>query len=231
MRATTLFRSSLVVSSLAALAVACGAPVPEEEDGAGSTSGLTNRTVTLHFLGSQQFLLRCAGNTLGCGRPVASVSNTTPYFSAPHGIGIACDEYWTFRVGGRCVEARRLEVSDSHGFIEGNPGLFDALGLPHTDGNCSGTGTKPGVQMERGRRCGASGAGACTDDAECKREHPGGGYVCSTESGTCVAGCHADDDCASGKCDKTLPRWTCVPAADGGQDGVPAVDGGQDADP
>jgi hypothetical protein len=160
-------RNSLIGGlTLSAFACSAGPDADTGSEASGATSG--ERTVTLVYLGSSQFLRSCAGETLGCGRKVASVKDTTPYFSAPRSAA-ACDAFWTFRVNDRCVEAQHLEISDTHGFIEGNPGLFDALGLTHSDGvNCSGSGTKPGVTMERGRTCGTS-APPCTD-AQCRGE-------------------------------------------------------------
>jgi hypothetical protein len=148
--------------SLSILA-ACSANVPEEESGY-SDSALTaaGGTTRLAFLGSSAFLMQCAGgtHTLGCGRPVMSVPNSTPYFSAPRTWSRStCNEYFTFRLGGRCVEAQRLEVSDHRNFIEGNPGLFDALGLAHSDGtHCGGSGQADGVTVTPGRHCAESAA-------------------------------------------------------------------------
>jgi hypothetical protein len=87
-----------------------------------------------------------------------SVPNSTPYFSAPRTWSRStCNEYFTFRLGGRCVEAQRLEVSDHRNFIEGNPGLFDALGLAHSDGtHCGGSGQADGVTVTPGRHCAES---------------------------------------------------------------------------
>lgn len=58
----------------------------------------------------------------------------------------------------------------------------------------------------------------CTTDAECTSGGAGAGRVCSTESHTCIVGCHSDDDCgasggATGKkgvCDRGLKTWQCV---------------------
>jgi hypothetical protein len=108
---------------------------------------------TLHYLGSSSFLQKCAGKTLGCGKAVSSVSDSTPYFSAPSS-GYACNAWFTFKTAnGGCAEAQRLEVSDKHAFIEGSPGLFSALGLSHSDGsNCAGSG-QGSVTMTPGRHC------------------------------------------------------------------------------
>jgi hypothetical protein len=55
----------------------------------------------------------------------------------------------------------------------------------------------------------------CKTDADCK----GGetvSRVCSTASGTCIAGCHSDADCGAGNastkavCDKSQLTWVCV---------------------
>lgn len=121
------------------------------EDALTSTGGQT----TLYYLGSSSFLRQCAGETLGCGRAVSSVSNSTPYFSAPRTWGrSACNQWYTFRANGRCVEAQRFEVSDRRNYIEGNPGLFSGLGLAHSDGtNCSGSGTARNVSVTVGRHC------------------------------------------------------------------------------
>ena len=122
-------------------------------DQAEALSGGTS--ITLYYLGSSSFLRHCAGSTLGCGRSVSSVPDSHPYFSAPWSTS-RCNDWYTFRHDGHCVEAQRLEVSDSHGFIEGNPGLFNGLHLHHTDGSCAtgGSGTYHGVKISRGRHCG-----------------------------------------------------------------------------
>lgn len=199
---------SLVICGLALSAFACSAEPDVETGSEASGATASGKVVTLIYLGSSQFLRSCAGDTLGCGRKVASVSDSTPYFSAPRSVA-ACDEFWTFRINDKCVEARHLEISDTHGFIEGNPGLFDALGLSHSDGvACAGSGTTPGVRMERGQTCGST-PPPCTD-AQCKQAHPGEGFICSTSARMCIEGCHEDSDCPSGRCDKTLRSWKCV---------------------
>jgi|GEM_PF-5060283 len=121
------------------------------EDALRSSGGTTK----LHYLGSSSFLRQCAGDTLGCGRAVSSVSDSTPYFSAPRTWSRStCNDWYTFRVNGRCVEAQRLEVSDRRNFIEGNPGLFRGLGLSYSDGrNCAGSGEALDVRVTPGRHC------------------------------------------------------------------------------
>lgn len=129
--------------------------VEGSEEALRESGGLT----TLHYLGSSSFLRQCAGDMLGCGRRVASVSDDTPYFSAPRtwSKNKTCDAWFTFRRNGQCVEARRLEVSDRRNFIEGNPALFDGLGLRYSDGrNCAGWGTYRGVTVTPGRHCASS---------------------------------------------------------------------------
>lgn len=153
-RVVPLMLVGLVVAGCAA------EPADEDEDGASSASSEDALTsaggqTTLHYLGSSSFLRQCAGNTLGCGRAVSSVSNSTPYFSAPRTWSRStCNQWYTFRANGKCVEAQRFEVSDRRNFIEGNPGLFDGLGLSHSDGtNCAGSGTARNVSVTTGRHC------------------------------------------------------------------------------
>lgn len=59
----------------------------------------------------------------------------------------------------------------------------------------------------------------CVTDADCQSGAGGGsGRVCSTDSHTCVVGCHSDDDCGAsgggtgkkGVCDRGLKTWQCV---------------------
>ena len=127
-----------------------------EEDEASSSDALITRptSVRMVYLGSSSFLRQCAGNTLGCGRAVSSVPDSTPYFSAPRSWGRgACNQWWTFRANGRCVEAQRFEVSDRNNKIEGNPAVFRRLGLPFSDGrNCAGSGMAT-VTITPGRNC------------------------------------------------------------------------------
>jgi hypothetical protein len=98
----------------------------DEATNATSEDALTSAggNTTLYYLGSSSFLRQCAGETLGCGRAVSSISNSTPYFSAPRSWGrTACNEWYPFRVNGKCVEAQRFEVSDKRNYIEGNPAV------------------------------------------------------------------------------------------------------------
>jgi len=115
----------------------------------------TGGTATLYYLGSSAFLRRCAGNTLGCGDRVASISDATPYFSAPRTWPRnTCDDWYTFKYKNKCVEARREEVSDRRNYMEGNPGLMKGLGISHGDGrNCAGYGQAK-VKITPGRHCG-----------------------------------------------------------------------------
>jgi hypothetical protein len=128
-----------------------GAVNASSEDALTSAGGQT----TLYYLGSSSFLQQCAGETLGCGRSVASIPNSTPYFSAPRSWPrSACNQWYTFRKDGKCVEAQRFEVSDRRNYIEGNPGLFNGLGLAHSDGaHCAGSGTARNVSVTAGRHC------------------------------------------------------------------------------
>ncbi len=159
-------RAFLVTASLLSLAsvAACSAAsVPHEEESGNSDQDLTasGGTTRLVYLGSSSFLRQCAGptHTLGCGRPLSSVPDSTPYFSAPRSWPrTTCDDFYTFRLGNRCVEAQRLEISDTRNLMEGNPGLFDGLGLSHSDGtHCSGSGEANGVTVTAGRHCNAAG--------------------------------------------------------------------------
>jgi hypothetical protein len=146
----------IVVTAL--LTAACGAAPDDSSSDPSASVGQTdeelNETTNMVYLGSASFLEHCAGGTLGCGVPVSSVPNSHPYFSAPWAHS-SCHRWYTFRHGNHCVEAQRLEVSDSHGLIEGNPGLFNALHLPHTETvyGCSGTGGAT-VHIQSGRHCG-----------------------------------------------------------------------------
>lgn len=193
-------RLAAAASVSLATIVGCSAePVDGEDEDVGAVSegalsqggGLT----VLHYLGSSAFLRQCAGNTLGCGRAVASVSDSTPYFSAPRTWSRStCDDWFTFEVNGRCVEAQRLEVSDRRNFIEGNPGLMRGLGLSHSDGrNCAGSGTHRNVRVTPGRHCdGSSRAPATTTDtSEAESDDAGG-------------------SCFSNTLGRTMPELTCV---------------------
>lgn len=77
--ALLLARSLFTLAALAALAasttLATGCSSAPDEGVEASNAAVTEgrRTTTLHYLGSQRFLLNCAGNTLGCGQRVASV--------------------------------------------------------------------------------------------------------------------------------------------------------------
>jgi hypothetical protein len=154
LRVVPLLVVGLVVAGCATDSTDDGA---DESTGASSEDALTSAggKTTLYYLGSSSFLRQCAGETLGCGRAVSSISNATPYFSAPSSWGrSACNEWYTFRVNGKCVEAQRFEVSDKRNYIEGNPGLFDGLGLAHSDGShCAGSGTARNVSVTAGRHC------------------------------------------------------------------------------
>ncbi len=153
---------ALLLVSAATSVVACSQPYIEDEPEGLTTGAITasGGTTNIVFLGSAQFLTQCAGrsHTLGCGDPVSSVSDTTPYFSAPRAwASETCRQWYTFQLDGRCVEAQRLEISDTHAQIEGNPGLFDALGLSHSDGtHCAGSGGASGVRITPGRHCDGS---------------------------------------------------------------------------
>jgi len=122
-------RSQVLISVLGA---GCSAEVPEEAEEVGeSEDNLTSQggKTLVHYLGSSSFLRQCAGNTLGCGRAVSSVADSTPYFSAPRTWSRStCNQWFTFKANGKCVEAQRLEVSDRRNFIEGNPAVFKGLG-------------------------------------------------------------------------------------------------------
>jgi hypothetical protein len=185
-------RASIALTmTLVSIAGCAVESVPEEATG-GSEDALTaaGGTSLVHYLGSSSFLRQCAGNTLGCGRAVASVPDSTPYFSAPRTWSRStCDDFFTFRANGKCVEAQRLEVSDRRNFIEGNPGLFKALGLNHSDGkNCAGSGQAT-MQVTPGRHCaGGASSGGNTGPAE---------EV-------------AEGSCFSGTLGVTKPEKTCV---------------------
>ena len=151
MSAKLAFRVIAVLSATAFTTLAgCAAdsdPGGDEETGATTEDALTQsggRTL-VYYLGSSSFLRQCAGNTLGCGRAVASVADSTPYFSAPRTWSRStCNQWYTFKANGKCVEAQRFEVSDRRNFIEANPGLMKGLGLSHSDGrNCAGFSVSP----------------------------------------------------------------------------------------
>ena len=56
----------------------------------------------------------------------------------------------------------------------------------------------------------------CAADADCTGGSAGASRVCSTDSHTCIVGCHSDDDCGAngggkkGICDRGLRTWQCV---------------------
>jgi hypothetical protein len=134
---------------------------------------------------------------LGCGRAVSSVSDWTPYFSAPRTWSRStCDDWYTFRANGKCVEAQRLEVSDRRNYIEGNPGLFRGLGLRYSDGrNCAGSGQATAT-VTPGRSCGRSVAPPSEPDDT--SEDPGAG------------------GCFSATLNRAVPENTCVESRSNG---------------
>ena len=158
-RLSPLLGIGLIIAGCSAETAAPGEGEGEDGDegAASSADALSSQggSTTLYYLGSSSFLRQCAGNTLGCGRAVSSVSDSTPYFSAPRTWSRStCDDWYTCRVNGKCAEAQRFEVSDRRNYIEGNPGLFRALGLSHSDGrNCAGSGQASGVRVTPGRHC------------------------------------------------------------------------------
>lgn len=148
-----------IAAVLTFVAAGCAASDVDGEDDvtAGSSQDALSSgggRTKVYYLGSSAFLRQCAGNTLGCGRSVASVSDSTPYFSAPRSWSRStCDDWYTFRANGRCVEAQRFEVSDRRNYIEANPGLFRALGVTFSDGrNCAGSGETT-ADVRPGRHC------------------------------------------------------------------------------
>ena len=186
----------LGVAMISLTTIAGCASAPDDSEGA--TSGSSEDALTsaggatlVHYLGSSSFLRQCAGNTLGCGRAVSSVSDATPYFSAPRTWSRStCNEFFTFRANGRCVEAQRLEVSDTHNFIEGNPGLFAGLGVHHSDGaNCSGSGQTTAT-VTPGRHCNGAPATSTASDSP----------PADADAGSCF----------SPTLGKTMPPKTCV---------------------
>jgi hypothetical protein len=170
----------------------------DEETGASTEDALTQsggRTL-VYYLGSSSFLRQCAGNTLGCGRAVASVADSTPYFSAPRTWSRStCNQWYTFKANGKCVEAQRFEVSDRRNFIEANPGLMKGLGFAHSDGrNCAGSGQATAT-VTPGRNCGAA-SNTTTDPTPATpgdaAEDPGAG------------------GCFSATLNKAMPEKSCV---------------------
>lgn len=185
----------IAATSFATLA-GCAAETPSDEGESSESSedALTQsggRTL-VHYLGSSNFLRTCAGNTLGCGRAVSSVADSTPYFSAPRTWSRStCNGWYTFRANGKCVEAQRLEVSDRHNFIEANPGLMAGLGVRYSDGrNCAGSGQVTAT-VSPGRGCGSSSSvGTTTPDPS--DDDPG------------------DGGCYSGTLGRSVVEKTCV---------------------
>jgi len=174
MSAKLAFRVIAVLTATAFTTLAgCAADSADDEGettGASSEDALTasgGRTL-VYYLGSSSFLRQCAGNTLGCGRAVSSVSDSTPYFSAPRTWSRStCNQWYTFKTtAGKCVEAQRFEVSDTRNFIEANPGLMKGLGLSHSDGrNCAGSGQGTAT-VTPGRHCGAASSTTTTEPAD-----------------------------------------------------------------
>jgi hypothetical protein len=192
MRQGKLGLGTIVLLSVTLVSIAgCAAETTDEGETAGSSEDAltaSGGTTLMHYLGSSSFLRQCAGNTLGCGKSVASVGDAAPYFSAPRTWSRStCNEWFTFRSNGRCVEAQRLEVSDRRNFIEGNPAVFKALGLHHSDGkNCAGSGQATAT-VTPGRHC--NGSGGTTDPGE--TDQPAG-------------------SCFSNTLRKAMPEKTCV---------------------
>ena len=64
-----------------------------------------------------------------------------------------------------------------------------------------------------------AGATSCTSDTQCNGGQAGTEKVCSTSSRTCIAACHGDADCPSGKtCDKSRATWSCAAALSADRD-------------
>jgi len=196
----------LTATTFATLAgCAADTTAEDEETGASSEDALTQsggRTL-VYYLGSSSFLRQCAGNTLGCGRAVASVSDATPYFSAPRTWSrTTCNQWFTFKTAaGKCVEAQRFEVSDRRNYIEANPGLMKGLGLAHSDGrNCAGSGQGTAT-VTPGRHC--NGASTPTE--------PTGPSAPNTPA---TPDDDADDPgeggCFSSTLNRAVPEKTCV---------------------
>jgi hypothetical protein len=111
-------------------------------------NGSHKQTVTLLYLGSPEFLAKCAGGKYGCGASVNAYPKTDLYFSAPKGTA-ACGQHAQFCKGSKCVTAVRVESSDSHQSFEGSYGLIQALGETPVDGSCKsgGSGSVSGVTV------------------------------------------------------------------------------------
>ena len=80
---------------------------------------------------------------------------------------------------------------------------------------------------ETGDAAALSDAGRCLVDRDCNHGASGTGIICATtgpQGGECIAGCHADADCAAGeRCDTAAsPHWACV-AVDAGTSGCPVL--------
>jgi hypothetical protein len=97
---------------IAFLAIACSSSPDDGPHDTGLSVHELRSNIDLYYLGSGSFLQSCAGSTLGCGLAISSVPDSYPYFSGPAWLGVGCDQWVTFRRGGRCVEAQRLESSD-----------------------------------------------------------------------------------------------------------------------
>lgn len=200
----------LVLLSTTTLACVAGCAIEPPADGDGENGETTEAALSanggrtmLYYLGSSSFLRQCAGNTLGCGRAVSSVSDSTPYFSAPRTWSRStCDDYYTFEANGRCVEAQRLEVSDTRNFIEGNPGLFRGLGLRSSDGrNCAGSGQAT-VTMKPGRHCGSSSSAPPAPAPSSTTSAPADPAPAADDPG--------DGACFSATLNKGMPAMACV---------------------
>jgi hypothetical protein len=95
---------------------------------------------------------------------------------------------------GNCIDACHADTDCPTG------GTCDATVLPHSQ--CTNAPPATGTR--------------CTVDADCTGGTAGSSRVCSTDSHTCIVGCHADDDCGAGAggkkgiCDRGLRTWQCV---------------------
>ena len=91
------------------------------------------------------------------------------------------------------------------------------------------TGWASGSFLARGAGAGGGQAASCSSDAQCNDGGAGTGRVCSTNSHTCIAGCHSDDDCSGGStCDRSGAPWVCrppTPAGGGGGGGGGSTSG------
>lgn len=88
----------------------------------------------------------------------------------------------------------------------------------HADGDCA-TGATCDTSQAHWKCTSATPAlgTACKDDAGCSDGQPGTGRVCSSNSHTCIVGCHdTTADCPSGTaCNKSGAAWFCAPASTG----------------